>query len=152
MGMVGRKPTDGPKVTRHKPTVDWTDVINKPYEGSHPDLPDTRTVSQKDGTVLELPYPEATRLWWDAVCKMPHCVLWQESDWSFALDTAMVHAMATTGVISAAAEVRMREKSLGTTVDSRRDLRIRYVEPESEPVRMAIVENIDERRSRLLNA
>lgn len=152
MGMAGRKPSERPTVTRHKPTVDWTEVINRPYAGPRPDLPEVRQVVQKDGTILELPYPEATRQWWDALCKMPHCVLWQESDWAFALDTAQVHAMAATGIISAAAEVRMREKSLGTTVDSRRDLRIRYVEPESEPVRMAIVENIDERRKRLLNA
>jgi len=152
MVMPGRKPSEGPTVTRHKPAVDWTEVINVPYSGPHPDLPDTRQVSQKDGTILELPYPEATLEWWAAVCKMPHCVLWQESDWSFALDTANVHAMAATGMISASAELRMREKSLGTTVDSRRDLRLRYVEPESEPVRMAIVENIDERRKRLLNA
>lgn len=152
MGMVGRKPSEGPTVTRHKPTVDWTEVTNRPYTGPHPELPDTRQVAQKDGTLMELPYPDATREWWAALCRMPHCVLWQDSDWAFALDTAMVHAMAVGGVISAAAEVRMREKTLGTTVDSRRDLRIRYVEPESEPVRMAIVDNIDERRKRLLNA
>lgn len=152
MGMAGRKPSDRPTVTRHKPTVDWTDVHNRNYSGPHPELPETREVSQRDGTILELPYPQATILWWDALCKMPHCVLWQESDWAFALDTALVHAQAATGMVSAAAEVRMREKSLGTTVDSRRDLRIRYVEPESEPVRMAIVENIDERRKRLTDA
>ena len=152
MGMAGRKPADRPTVTRHKPTVDWTEVPNRKYTGPHPELPALREVAQRDGTILELPYPEATLSWWDALCKMPHCILWQESDWAFALDTALVHAQAVTGTISAAAEVRMREKSLGTTVDSRRDLRIRYVEPESEPVRMAIVENLDDRRRRLTDA
>ena len=82
---------------------------------------------------------------------MPHCVLWQESDWAFAVDTAMVHAQASYGVISAMAELRMREKSLGTTVDARRDLRIRYVEPEAEVV-LAVVDQIDDRRQRLLDA
>jgi len=152
MGMAGRKPSDRPTVTRHKPTVDWTEVPNVSYEGWVPELPETRQVVDKSGEVIEVPVPDATRAWWDALCKMPHCVLWQESDWAFALDTAMVQAQASYGVISAMAELRMREKSLGTTVDSRRDLRIRYVEPETEQAQLAVVEQIDERRQRLLDA
>ncbi len=152
MGMAGRKPSDRPTVTRHKPTVDWTEVPDRIYRGSHPELPESRQVSQRDGSVLELPYPEATAQWWSALCKMPHCVLWQESDWAFALDTALVHAQAATGMISASAELRMREKSIGTTVDARRDLRIKYVELESEPLRVTIADNVDDRRRRLTNA
>lgn len=152
MGMAGRKPSDRPTVTRHKPTVDWTEVVDTPFTGATPELPLTRQVVDKSGEVLEVPVPDATRAWWDALCRMPHCVLWQDSDWAFALDTAMVHAQASYGVISAMAELRMREKSLGTTVDSRRDLRIRYVEPEVEQAQLAVVEQIDDRRARLLNA
>jgi len=151
MGMAGRKPSERPTVTRHKPTVDWTDVVNTPFVGWTPELPETRLVAQKSGEVIEVPVPDATRKWWSALCVMPHCVLWQESDWAFAVDTAMVHAQASYGVISAMAELRMREKSLGTTVDARRDLRIRYVEPEAEVV-LAVVEQIDDRRQRLLDA
>ena len=151
MGMAGRKPSDRPTVTRHKPTVDWTEVPNVSYEGWVPELPVTRQVVDKSGEVIEVPVPDATRAWWDALCKMPHCVLWQESDWAFALDTAMVQAQASYGVISAMAELRMREKSLGTTVDARRDLRIRYVEPEPEVAPLAVVD-IDDRRQRLLDA
>ena len=83
---------------------------------------------------------------------MPHCVLWSPSDWAFTLDTALVHAQAVTGVISAMAELRQREKIIGTTVDARRDLRIRYIDVEDEPVELAIVNDIDERRKRLLDA
>jgi hypothetical protein len=50
------------------------------------------------------------------------------------------------------AEVRMREKIIGTTVDARRDLRIRYVEPETESIALAPVDDLDDRRQRLLNA
>ena len=40
----------------------------------------------------------------------------------------------TGGPIGLATELRNREKVLGTTIDSRRDLRIRYAEPASSPV------------------
>tara|TARA_B110000971_G_C19792522_1_gene400436 strand:- start:187 stop:438 length:252 start_codon:yes stop_codon:yes gene_type:complete len=83
---------------------------------------------------------------------MPHCILWQDSDWAFALDTAMVQAAASHGQVTAMAELRMREKVLGTTVDARRDLRIRYVEPEAEPLTVAPVASIDDRRQKLLDA
>jgi hypothetical protein len=81
---------------------------------------------------------------------MPHCVLWHDSDWAYALDTAVVHDQASYGSVSAMAELRLREKSLGTTFDARRDLRIRYVEPETES--LAIVDELDDRRRRLLDA
>ena len=152
MVMRGSKPSDRPSVTRHKPTVDWTDVENVPYDGPRPELPDIREVINKAGEVSTYPMPEQTVDWWQSVSTMPHCVLWSKSDWAFALDTALVHAQAVTGVISAMAELRMREKIIGTTVDARRDLRIRYVEPEAEKAELAIVENLDDRRLRLLDA
>jgi hypothetical protein len=49
-------------------------------------------------------------------------------------------------------ELRQRERILGTTVDARRDLRIRYVDPEVEEPAIALVANIDDRRARLLDA
>ena len=44
-----------------------------------------------------------------------------------------------------ASELRNREKVLGTTIDSRRDLRIRYTEPASSPP--AGVTNLDQYRT-----
>lgn len=151
MGMAGRKPADRPTVTRHKPTVDWTEVPNVNYDGSCPELPLSRSVI-KEGEPMEIPIESRTRDWWSALIQMPHCILWQESDWAFAVDTAMVHAMANHGVVSAMAELRMREKVMGTTVDSRRDLRIRYVDPENQAPELLPVANIDDRRQRLLDA
>lgn len=150
MAMAGRKPSERPTVTRHKPTHDWTEVPKIPYDGKHPELPLTRTVLKGDEPI-EIPIEKRTRDWWTALCKMPHCVLWQDSDWAFALDTAMVHAAASHGQVTAMAELRMREKVLGTTVDARRDLRIRYVEPEAQ-IAVAPVSSIDDRRQKLLDA
>jgi hypothetical protein len=152
VGMMGRKPADRPTVTRHKPTVDWTDVNAVPFSGPVPDLPDVRTVTLRSGDIVELPMPDETRRWWSAISAMPHCVLWHESDWQYALDTALVHAQAIHGVLSAMAELRLREKTLGTTVDARRDLRIRYVPVEDEVETVQVVDELSERRKRLLNA
>lgn len=152
MVMPGNKPSDRPTVHRNKPAVAWTDVVNVPYEGARPELPDTREVINKAGDVSVYPMPDATKEWWESVTRMPHCVLWSESDWAFCADTALVHALAVTGVISAMAELRQREKIMGTTFDARRDLRIRYVDPEADDKPLAPVQDIDDRRKRLLNA
>lgn len=77
-------------------------------------------------------WPAETRRWWRAVSRMPHASLWTDSDWQYALDTACVAAAFHAGDARMAAELRQREKVLGTTQDARRDLRLRYVEPEPE--------------------
>lgn len=77
-------------------------------------------------------WPAETRRWWAAVTSMPHCVMWADSDWQFALDTALVAATFHAGDVRVAGELRQREKIIGTTGDARRDLRIRYVDPEPE--------------------
>jgi len=59
---------------------------------------------------------------------MPHAVLWHPSDWRFAMDTALLVAAGHEGG-RVASEVRQRERVMGTTVDARRGLRIRYVDP-----------------------
>jgi hypothetical protein len=72
-------------------------------------------------------WPAETRRWWKAVSTMPHCALWAEADWQFAFDTAVIASAFHAGDLRLAAELRAREKILGTTADARRDLRIRYV-------------------------
>jgi hypothetical protein len=110
----------------------------------------------KNGDVQIVPIEDRTRDWWEAVSTMPHCRLWTKSDWAFALDTAMVHASSVYGSVTAASELRQREKILGTTLDARRDLRIRYSEGEfsNQPATTtapAPVAHIADRRARLLN-
>lgn len=130
MALNGPVPKDNPlrpELRKHE----WIDVPDVPYEGPIPvKLPKYRLVPHKDGAyedeVLQL-----TRDWWATVCRMPHCVLWTEADWRFALSSALVADMAYRGVSTAATELRNREKVLGTTLDYRRALRIRHVDPES---------------------
>jgi hypothetical protein len=156
MPISGAKPSDRPTVNRNKPTHDWTNVPNQPYTGPKPELPLTRQVMVKNGEVEIVPVEERTREWWRVVSSMPHCILWSDSDWVFALDTAMVHAASVYGSVTASSELRQRERTLGVTMDARRDLRIRYVDDESQEedsstVGVAGVTQIKSRRSRLAN-
>ena len=151
MAVTGPKPTGRAILSGNKPRVDSTDVVNVPFDGEKPELPLEREMLLKSGDVITVPMGKATVQWWEKISSMPHCLLWADSDWQYALDTAKVHAMAQNGVLSAMAELRMREKTLGTTWEARRDLRIRYVEPEVEVVPLAVVD-IDDRRQRLLDA
>lgn len=128
MAVAGRKPAASGQ-TRHrvKPAVDWVEVPNIPYAGDRPELQESRTVVTRDGQV-QVDLQPLTLRWWDTVSRMPHCSLWTESDWMFALTTATVADAAFCGIASAATELRNREKVMGTTVEYRRDLRIRYVD------------------------
>ena len=123
MPVAGRKPKpDGQKRNRVKPVHDWTEVPDTPYEGQHPDPP--------EGVQL----PAGAERWWSTLVRMPHCVLWADSDWTFALDTLLLAVAFHSGDLKVATELRQREKVLGTTADARRDLRIRYVDGDAAEV------------------
>jgi len=154
MPISGAKPSGRPTVNRNKPTHDWTSVPNRPYTGPKPELPLTRQVMVKNGEVEIVPIEVRTQQWWQVISSMPHCILWTDSDWVFALDTAMIHASAVYGSVTAASELRQRERILGTTLDARRDLRIKYIDEEAEEsvsltTGVAGVTQLTERRARL---
>jgi len=137
MPVTGRKPKPGPKRNRARLSHDWTEVEDRPFKGG-PKLPAHRPDGQE--------WPAATREWWKAVSSMPHCTLWGPGDWQFALDSAFVAAALHDGNLRQAAELRQREKVLGTTADARRDLRIRLVDELEEEV--AAVDKLEDFRRR----
>ena len=141
MPVAGRKPNEG-KPVRHrvKPVHEWTEVEDDSFDGA-PELP-----KPAQGRA---PWPPETKAWWKAVSRMPHCVLWDDSDWQFAFDTARVAAAFHVGDTKAATELRQREKVMGTTLDARRDLRIRYVPAGTVDAASAGVMAIDDYRTRL---
>lgn len=132
MPMAGAKPKADRTQIRHRvpPAHDWTEVERIPFDG--PLLPD-REVGWSIGRPLDVDnnrWPRATQRWWEAVRTMPHAKLWTPTDWEFAFATAETHARFTEGWKGAnGAELRGREKLLGNTMDARRDMRIRYVDP-----------------------
>lgn len=138
MPVTGRKPKP-PGQARHRvqPVHDWTEVVDEPFT-SGPKLPARRLEGRA--------WPTRTKAWWTAVSSMPHCVLWSPSDWQFAIDTALVAAEFHDGDVKSAVELRNREKVMGTTVDYRRDIRVRYVERVEEKAKAEGVTSLDEYR------
>jgi hypothetical protein len=133
----------------------WTEVPDVPYDGPKLSLP------PMPGDLYWQPQVEA---WWTQISSMPHCVLWTPTDWMFALETAYMKAdwwseyFGGTVHANKSTEIRRREDQMGTTVEARRKLLIRYVSVEvddsSVPVATpdrddATVTSIGDRRKRL---
>jgi len=154
MPVNGTKPAEGKKLGHTPPAHDWTVIPNIPYAGRKPSLLKRRVEKGPGGTRREVTVCAQTRAWWRDISSMPHCALWTATDWRFALATALVADMFFQGDRPAATELRQRELILGTTVDARRDLRIRYVDPvtrtETDPA--VPVADLEERRRRLTSA
>ncbi|WP_446692663.1 phage terminase small subunit [Saccharothrix mutabilis] len=146
MALAGRPPKSTSR-NRNPKTYDWTSVPNVPFAGSSPDLP---------GRGRQRWHAE-TRAWWEAVRRMPHCVLWTETDWRFALETARLVEEFWRGELNRAAELRLRSAKLGLTHEDRLKIRVRYVEPEDQAEDEAAVDSssvtrLEDRRKRLSGA
>lgn len=122
MGLRGAKPKpEGQTVHRNKLAHEWTEVSNVPFRGG-PKLPPRRMNGRS--------WEPRIRAKWKAWSSMPHCKLWNAAAWEFALDTIELAALVYDGEPRFANELRAREKTLGTTADALRDLRIRYTDAE----------------------
>lgn len=142
MPVAGRKPIEDRSQARNRMPpaegTEWREVVDVPFVGGPP-LPDRDNPEYAEGKLPALMgqssgWPGSTKRWWKVVSAMPHCVLWHEADWEYAIATAEAHARFAEGWKGCAsgAELRMRERRLGMTHDDRRDLRIRYV-PAPDP-------------------
>lgn len=123
------RPGPQPKNVKHgHGGAGWIDVPNVPYDGpgSQRDLP------QLPGGLQWFPQVEA---WWEIVRVMPHCTLWEASDWLFAIQTAYLwqswwgEYFGGTVHTTASTELRRREDQMGYTMEARRKLGVRYVDP-----------------------
>jgi hypothetical protein len=137
MAIRGRRPAgQGVSNNRHAPVHRWTDVEAMPFNEA-PELPRCRVNGR--------PWTAALRGRWAAWSSMPHCRLWGPSDWEFAFDTMEIAArFYETSSTSWSTELRYREKIMGTTLDARQGLRIRYIEPTDSPP--ATVSQLDDFR------
>ncbi|AER47555.1 hypothetical protein DS6A_1 [Mycobacterium phage DS6A] len=126
MPVTGRPPkAPGQAVTRHAQQHDWIEIEDVPFEGG-PALDPEAAPACLPG------WPRRTLAKWEAWRTMPHCGLWGPAEWDYALDSIAIAAMFhATGEQKYATELRNREKVIGTTMDFRRALRIRYVEPKA---------------------
>lgn len=121
-----------PKVVKHgHGGGEWQDVPDAPYTGpgSDRDLPE----------IPGLPWYETTVAWWNVVRRMPHVRLWTEADWLFCIETAVLKNQIWGEIFGGAlpanllSEERQRLAMIGMTMEQRRKLGIRYVDPAQFP-------------------
>ena len=112
--MAGAGPApkpDGRRARRNKDDTQTT--ILRFEEAEQPELPDG------------YPWPDETIKWWNLWRDSPQAEHFGSTDWSFLLDTAMLHAMlwgnADTSVLP---ELRLRVAKFGATPEDRARLRI----------------------------
>lgn len=73
-------------------------------------------------------WPAATRRWWEMWGDSAQASLMTATDWSFLLDTALVHAAMWSGDFSVAGELRLRVAKFGATLEDRARLRITFAD------------------------
>ncbi|MBP2479111.1 hypothetical protein JOF53_007983 [Crossiella equi] len=141
MALTGRPPSDNPR-NRNPKAYNWVEVEATPYPGPSPDLPEND----------ENPWHPRTLEWWESIRRMPHCRLWTESDWMFAVETVVLVEDYWRGNTKMAPELRLRYGKLGVSYEDRLKLRIRYATedaPQSSGPDAATVSRLDDRRRRL---
>lgn len=94
------------------------------------------------GTVPDLPddvdWHPRTRAWWQMWARSPQADSFVETDWSFLLDTALMHhAMWSKGQWTLAAEVRLRVAKFGATPEDRARLRMVFADADEKEDRRA---------------
>lgn len=129
--MAGRGPAPkdpSKRVRRNKDVVPLRVVEVEPAE--KPELPEFSVQIESDGELSyeKFEWPEATREWWDALDLHPLAHEFIETDWSYLLDTARLHAAFWQGDLKLAPELRLREAKYGFTPEDRLRLRIQFAQ------------------------
>lgn len=125
--MAGPAPKDPAKRARRNKDVAPVRYISPARAVFKPDLPEFNVeVRPKDGEPYMVPFnwPDATRGWWALLDHHPLVGEFFETDWSYLLDTARIHAAFWVGNMSLAGELRLREAKYGFTPEDRAKLRI----------------------------
>lgn len=139
--MAGRGPApkdSAARVRRNKPEA--LTVIAADGETHGPDLPES------------IDWPDATRDWWLTWRTCPQAQTFTDTDWSFLLDTAVLHMAFWDGDRSVAAELRLRAAKFGATPEDRARLKIAVGEPKPQGAPRSQSRAAAGRKDRLLQA
>jgi hypothetical protein len=104
------------RARRNKDTVPTKTILF--VKGEQPKLP----------TVRGLRWPAVTLRWWQMWADSGQADLMTATDWSFLLDTALIHARYWQGDLSLAGELRLRVAKFGATLEDRARLRIQFAD------------------------
>ena len=128
--MAGRGPAPKPKGSRARRNKDpqiLRIITAQPVE--QPALPVIeQVVLDENGKPRKkrFTWPMVTRRWWKMWRESPLSAEYTETDWSFLLDTAYLHAQYWKGDVRVAAELRLRVAKFGATPEDRARLRIQF--------------------------
>ncbi|SPX87690.1 hypothetical protein [Mycobacteroides abscessus] len=144
--MAGRGPAPGSGAKpddqrRRRNKAEPMTVVTADGEEHGPDLPDTYD------------WPAATLTWWKTWRTCALASTFTDTDWSFLLDTAVLHAEFWMGNRALAGELRLRAAKFGATPEDRARLKIEIGDPDKlpAPTRLQTKES-KSRRTRLLRA
>lgn len=140
--MAGRGPAPkDPSQRRRMNKPEPVTIITADGELHGPELPDTHE------------WPEATLAWWETWRKSAMAPRFTDTDWSFLLDTAVLHAEFWMGDRKLAAELRLRVAKFGGTVEDRARLKVEIGDPDKPPTpRRLQPKSAQDRKARLLRA
>lgn len=100
-------------------------------------------------------WPDATRDWWEIWRTSPQAQTFTDTDWSFLLDTAILHMEFWDGDRSVAGELRLRAAKFGATPEDRARLKISVGDPKGKaasPAPRTKTKAARTRRERVLKA
>ena len=121
--MAGRGPAPKPKGSRARRNKDpqiLRIITAQPVE--QPSLPVIeQVVLDENGKPRKkrFTWPTMTRRWWKMWGESPLSAEYTETDWSFLLDTAYLHALYWKGDFRQASELRLRVAKFGATPEDR---------------------------------
>jgi hypothetical protein len=138
--MAGRGPApkDPSKRARtNKDVIQLRVVEVQPVE--QPELPSFSIMVTVDEQLVtqEFEWPAMTQDWWAMLAHHPLAKEFIETDWSYLMETARLHAEFWMGKLSLAAELRLREAKYGFTPEDRARLRIQFAQATEAEVSVA---------------
>lgn len=95
-----------------------------------------------NGRRRRVPWPAATKAWWEMWGSEPIAREFRPTDWAFLADTALIHAAVWGGKLDMAAELRLRVSKMAATIEDRLRLRITYAQADEAE------HNVEEKRAR----
>lgn len=125
--MAGHGPAPKPASRRARTNADPVGSTVLRFEPvDAPELPD------------DIEWHPRTRDWWSMWAQSPQADTFTASDWSFLLDTALMHhAMWSKGQWTLAAEVRLRVAKFGATPEDRARLRMVFADADEKDEKRA---------------
>lgn len=141
--MAGRGPTPkDPDQRRRRNSTESLTVVTADGSQHGKPLPDT------------FDWPPSTLAWWETWRTCAQASKFTETDWSFLLDTAVLHAEFWLGNRALAGELRLRAAKFGATPEDRARLKIAVGDPDTPSVSPARLQTkaSKSRRTRLLRA